>query len=281
MHSSKEALKEFLSQIERNMATESSSVLNGFPSGFKSLDQLTHGLKPGRLSMLTGTSSSCKSLLLQKIADSLTEHCYGSVILASKTHSTVQIVNNILSGQSSLCTQALAHGAISDDEWSKVSYCDYSFNQHDNIYFLEGFWYERDANNLCQLLNDLDNTREEVSVVCIDDAIGYSDIVNGTAAKTLHSLRQLAEQYNVALIATGPVLKSLNEDRTHAHCQICETNLYAEQVDTLINLRLSEPEPNIYATRRLELKVVKNNTGMTGMASLEFHPRSTKIGCSD
>jgi replicative DNA helicase len=93
----------------------------GVKSGFRDLDQLTHGFHPGNMIILAARPAVGKSTLGLDIARHAAIHDNQTAVIFSLEMSKSEITMRMLSAEARVGLNSIRSGQLSDDEWSKLA----------------------------------------------------------------------------------------------------------------------------------------------------------------
>ncbi len=95
--------------------------LNGVPTGFRDLDQLTNGLHGGQMVVVAARPAMGKSTLGLDIARSAAIHHSMSTVIFSLEMSRSEITTRLISAEAGIKLQALRTGRLQDNDWQKIA----------------------------------------------------------------------------------------------------------------------------------------------------------------
>ena len=95
--------------------------VEGVMTGFKDLDQLTHGLHPGNMIILAARPAMGKSTLGLDIARNASIHNGQTSVIFSLEMSKSEITMRMLSAEARVGLNNIRSGSLSDDEWSRLA----------------------------------------------------------------------------------------------------------------------------------------------------------------
>jgi replicative DNA helicase len=95
--------------------------VEGVMTGFKDLDQLTHGLHPGNMIILAARPAMGKSTLGLDIARNASIHDGQTSVIFSLEMSKSEITMRMLSAEARVGLNNIRSGSLSDDEWSRLA----------------------------------------------------------------------------------------------------------------------------------------------------------------
>jgi replicative DNA helicase len=93
----------------------------GLGTGLIELDQLTGGLHPGDLWVLTGRSGAGKSMLALGLARNAAIGNLARTALLSARGTAVDTATILLSAEARVSLQRLRHGGLTDDDWARLA----------------------------------------------------------------------------------------------------------------------------------------------------------------
>ena len=114
----KDVMEATVDEIE---AAGSRSGMQGVPTGFVELDELTHGFQGGQMIVIAARPAMGKSTLALDVARSASiKHGMTSVIFSLEM-SRNEIAMRLLSAEGTLNMQDLRAGTLQDDQWAKIA----------------------------------------------------------------------------------------------------------------------------------------------------------------
>ena len=115
----KEVIGETVQEIES--AGDRGDGLQGVPTGFYELDELTHGLLGGQMIVVAARPAVGKSTLALDIARSAAIHHNMTTVVFSLEMSRTEIAMRLLSAEASLNLSDLRKGVLEDSQWQKIA----------------------------------------------------------------------------------------------------------------------------------------------------------------
>jgi len=116
-----------LSEVMQDTVTELEEMearpegMNGVPTGFRELDQLTNGLHPGQMIVIAARPAMGKSTVGLDIARSAAIHNNMSTVIFSLEMSRSEISTRLISAEAGIKLQALRTGKLQDNDWQKIA----------------------------------------------------------------------------------------------------------------------------------------------------------------
>lgn len=116
-----------LSEVMQDTVTELEEMearpdgLNGVPTGFRELDQLTNGLHPGQMIVIAARPAVGKSTLGLDIARAAAIHNNQATVIFSLEMSRTEITTRLISAEAGIKLQALRTGKLQDSDWQKIA----------------------------------------------------------------------------------------------------------------------------------------------------------------
>ncbi|MEY3736888.1 MAG: hypothetical protein RLZZ251_604, partial [Actinomycetota bacterium] len=107
-----------LDEIEKLQTGE---LTEGVKSGFKDLDQLTHGFHPGNMIVIAARPAVGKSTLGLDIARHASIHDGACSVIFSLEMSRSEITMRMLSAEARISLTNIRSGTLSDEEWSRLA----------------------------------------------------------------------------------------------------------------------------------------------------------------
>lgn len=115
----KEIIGDTVEEIEANGEREEG--MQGVPTGFYELDELTHGLLGGQMIVIAARPAVGKSTLALDIARSAAIHHGKTTVIFSLEMARNEIAMRLLSAEASLNLSDLRRGSLEDSQWAKIA----------------------------------------------------------------------------------------------------------------------------------------------------------------
>ena len=116
-----------LSEVMQDTVTELEEMearpegVNGVPTGFRELDQLTNGLHPGQMIVIAARPAMGKSTVGLDIARNAAIHHHMPTVIFSLEMSRTEITTRLISAEAGIKLQALRNGRLQDTDWQKIA----------------------------------------------------------------------------------------------------------------------------------------------------------------
>lgn len=114
-----EVLAPTIDEIETNAATD--GTLTGIPTGFRELDELTHGFSGGQLIVIAARPAMGKSVLALDFSRSAAVANGMTVGFFSLEMGKMEIATRLLAAESRVLFGDLRKGRLEDNDWEKIS----------------------------------------------------------------------------------------------------------------------------------------------------------------
>ena len=93
----------------------------GLPTGFRDLDELTHGMHPGQMIVVAGRPAMGKSVLAENIARHVAVVENKPVAVFTLEMSRHEITKRAISAEARIPLHHLHHGKMTDDDWQRLN----------------------------------------------------------------------------------------------------------------------------------------------------------------
>ncbi len=204
-------VKESLMQIEAN--SKQKSGLNGVPSGFTFLDNLTNGWQPSDLVIVAARPSMGKTAFVLSMARNMAVEYQRPVAFFSLEMSSIQLVNRLIASECEINAKKLRSGKLEDWEWQKLE--QRIKNLKDSKLFID----DTAAISVSELRGKCRRLAHEhkIELIIIDYlqlmTAGHQASREQEVATISRSLKALAKELNVPIIALSQLNRAV-ETRT-------------------------------------------------------------------
>lgn len=247
------------------------NVITGQSTGFTDIDSITSGLHPGDLIIFAGRPGMGETILARQMAEHIATYSCLSVAIYSEV-STTNLVKQILASTAQIDKWNLRNKERLNDDWPKLA---------NAVELLKGApIYIGDTTALTmEVLRDELLQCPELGLVIVDNLRHLALTAPkwhraATVANILASLRSIAKELNVPIIAIGEIKRSVEEreDKRPYLNDLVDSNLirhYADMVLTVYREEIYNPESG--KKGQGEIIVAKNRNGATGTITQCFN----------
>lgn len=245
----------------------------GVRSGFRALDRLTRGWKPGELVIIGARPSAGKTTLASNQAAEAVLRQNAEVILYSLEMPKEQVMRNLLCAEAQIDRDQFRRQQLAREDFKRLERAVTGFRKsklsvRDNLRDVEGI-----AADLAQLSQGL----HRPALVIVD----YLQIVESRAATAekryaqvgavSRALKLLAMQFRLPVIALAQVSRELDKlEREPVLADLRESGSIEQDADVVIFLHPTEQRKGYKATPT-KCIIAKNRNGPLGSALLVFH----------
>ncbi len=206
-----EAIVESLTKIQELRARGSS--MTGVPSGYKALDQITHGWQATNLIILAARPSVGKTAFALNLARNAAKNAAGAVMIFSLEMSRGQLVNRMLAAESGIHLEKVANGMLNDAEMFKLG--NDAANLSQDTIIID----DTPAINIFQMRSKLRATKRKRKLILV--IIDYLQLMSGTSekqnireqeiSKISRDLKGLAKELQVPIIALSQLSRDVEK----------------------------------------------------------------------
>jgi replicative DNA helicase len=256
-------LPEALDEIE---AISKGTAAEGVMTGFRDLDELTHGLHPGNMIIVAARPAVGKSTLGLDIARHASIHDRKTSVIFSLEMSKSEITMRMLSAEARVGLNNIRSGKLSDDDWAKlarrmgeISDAPLFIDDSANLSMME---IRAKARRLKQ--------RHDLQLIIIDylQLMSSGKRVENRQQEVSDFSRQIklmAKELNIPVIAIsqlnrGPEQRS---DKKPMMSDLRESGSIEQDADVVILLHREDPYENPGAQGEAQLIVAKHRNGPT------------------
>lgn len=283
LFSSSELLKDIFSTIKDNFSTQS---LPGVASGFYELDKLTQGFQKSDLIIVAGRPSMGKTAFSLNITLHVVKYLKLPVLFFSLEMSKEQIMYRLLAIESNISQTTLKKGAISKENWSKLSKTlkilsrsPFFINDSSNVSLkdIRAKIMKLKANGIqigLVIIDYLQLMKCPIPTIKSENRVQeLSEITRG--------LKIIARDFNLPILALSQLSRNVETrmDQKPLLSDLRESGSIEQDADLVImlsklRLDLSSIRESHFLT---ELTIAKQRNGPTGIAKLFFNDQYTKF----
>lgn len=271
------ATEKVLEIIEKSRSTGEDG-LTGLTTGFKDLNNITHGFQNGELIILAARPGIGKSAFALNVASNISEATNAHIALFSLEMGMDQILMRLYAAHSGISLTKIRSGNLTEDEFARLNLAKVKLDKF-NIYLDEAGATDIDeVVTVCRKLKR-DN---KLDFIIID----YLQLLTTTrrsgtraeeVAKISRQLKMLARELQIPVLALSQLSRDIEkrDDKRPVLSDLRESGSIEQDADIVIFLHReatkSDEESTIRQTnRKTELIVAKNRQGMTDSIDLIF-----------
>lgn len=264
-----------VADTKKQIEAAKSRALVGVSTGFKRLDELTHGLQPGQLIILAARPAMGKSSLAMNIATNVAEATDQPVYVASYEMSYQELTMRLLSTYSGVSLSDLKSGRIPRELASDFE------RQAEKVAGLSLLVNSRPPSTVGQLRSELRRVARRGPLGCI--VIDYLQLMTGELRRNSDSraqevseisrgLKELAMELRVPVIALSQLNRGVEsrQDKRPMLSDLRESGSLEQDADTVWMLYRHFQYDASADPAMAELNIVKQRSGPTGTVVLDF-----------
>lgn len=248
-------------------------LVSGILSGFRSLDRLINGWKPGELALVGARPSVGKTSLALNFTGEAALRQDVQVVFYSLEMTAEQLVQNLLCAEAHLDRDLLRQQQLTSDHFKQLG--DAANRIRDSKIIVRDD--ARDVEGIASDLSQLSQTMQKKSLVIVD----YLQIVQSRASSAekryaqvgavSRALKLLAMQFRVPVIALAQISRELDKvDREPVLADLRESGSLEQDADVVAFLHPTESRV-AYKPTPTKCIVAKNRNGPLGSVLLAFH----------
>lgn len=231
-----EVIGEVLEELKKQKEAQNKEIL-GLDTGFKELNKITKGFKPGELIIIAARPSMGKTAICLNFIEKTLKEKKG-VVLFSLEMPAAQIMQRMIASKTSISMQKIMSADLNSNEWERFGdacndYCKQNFYIYDS-----GYASIADVSAVLRRLKNQDKSIE----LCVIDYIGL--MLGSSAFKDRHlqvseisrGLKLLARQLEIPIIALSQLNRSL-ESRANKRPMLSdlrESGAIEQDADTIL-----------------------------------------------
>lgn len=278
-------LREILiNEFRRLEETVGEGLLGGFPTGLVDLDTMTDGLHPADFYIVAGRPSMGKIDLLVNISSQIAVISNNPILFFSMKLSAQQITRRFTCLLASISSQALLRGFMKEKDWHRLT------EAANRLSEAPIFIDDRPIITVDEIISQTHriNEKNKIGLLVIDD---LQHITMGKDAKdwsyismTIKSLRALAKEIEVPLIATSEVLSDVDRriSKRPTLGDFGRWDILTADANVILFLYRDEIYEPMNSNRGIaELIVAKNEYGPTGRTTLHYVPTEARFANLD
>jgi replicative DNA helicase len=279
-----ESISSVLSRHYDKVLSNSQAIANSKPvdvglmTGFHDLDHILIGIEAEELVIIAGRPGHGKSAILMNLLRAMTLKQQKHAAIFSQEMSNDEIIRRLVAQESSINTQQLKNGALSQDEWPRFTD---AMERLSNL----SIWMD-DASNLTpsglrSKCLKLKHTKG-LDVVFVD----YIQIMNAEGKKSdgnrvqevsyiTRSLKLLAKELKCPVIAASQLNRAneMRSDRRPVLSDLRDSGSIEQDANTVIFIH----RPDMYTSNDAEVIVAKRRDGAVGKCELVYLPEVTRF----
>ncbi len=270
---SSDILKKALRKIEDSYYLKKPII--GLSSGFKELDDLTLGFHESDLIIIAGRPSMGKTALAMNIAEHIAINLEKKLLIFSMEMTSTQIVERMLASLGRVSFNRIRNGSLDASDWPRLMNA-VKLISKSNFYI-----YDFGPVDLLEIKNvsrKAIKKYSDLSLIIIDyiqliKIPGKSENRNQELAEISRSLKSLARELNIPIIALSQLNRSLEqrESKKPLMSDIRESGAIEQDADLIIFIYRDEVyNKNSPEKGRAEVIISKQRNGPIGSFKLDF-----------
>lgn len=267
-------IPELLSELSLKARSDGSGIVAGLPTGFKDLDALTSGLRPGSICVIAGRPSMGQSLLALNIASHVTLKEQLPVMIFSMEMSASQVAQRLVGIVGGINPHRLMTGCLEGGDFASIEKASKALMAADvMIDETPGLTVKQ----ICSRTRELCGHHKRLGLVVIDDLQQLSPAISAKSGarecgETMSALRGLAQEINTPIIVLSQLKRRLEKRKNKRpyHSDLPAIQI-AQYADLLVYLYRDEVynRTSQYAGTA-EIIVGRNRYGSIGATRLAF-----------
>ncbi|MFH9768878.1 replicative DNA helicase [Streptomyces microflavus] len=256
-------------------AGSSQGTLLGLPSGFRDLDRLNAGFRPGEFVVVAGASRMGKTTLgLNFVRTCSIAHSHPSFLVSLQT-SHDEIMMRLMSAEARVALHHMRSGSMNDDDWTRLARVVPTLGDAPMFIVDDANYTTVDLVRNCRRLS----ITKGIRLVVIDSLdllfpvheLSPEDF-DRSLATVARALRKLAKEHNLAVIAFYQMGRITPERRSDHHPQVSDIPWVLESAADVVMLLHREDAYELESPRAGEADfiVAKNSNGPTGVITTAF-----------
>ncbi|HKM22777.1 MAG TPA: replicative DNA helicase [Lachnospiraceae bacterium] len=271
-----------INALERiNAAAQTKGSVTGIPTGFKDLDYKMAGLQPSDLILIAARPSMGKTAFVLNIAQHVCFKQNISAAIFSLEMSKEQLVNRLLSMESRVNSQSIRTGDMTDSDWDSIVVgANTIANSHLVIDDTPGISIS-ELRSKCRKYK----LEHDLKLVIIDylqlmSGSGHSDSRQQEISEISRSLKSLARELNVPIIALSQLSRAVEQRENHRPMlsDLRESGAIEQDADVVMFLyRDDYYNKDTETPDEAEVIIAKQRNGPIGTVQLVWLAELTKF----
>ena len=267
-------------------AAKNKGSVTGIPTGFTDLDYQTAGLQPSDLILVAARPSMGKTAFVLNIAEHMAFKKNVTVAIFSLEMSKEQLVNRLLSLESSVSSQKMRTGNLEDSEWEKLIESAQIIGNSNLIIDDTPSISIRDLSSKCRKYK----MEHNLGIIIIDylqlmsAGEGNSDSRQQQISDISRSLKALARELNVPVVALSQLSRAVEQRPEHRPMlsDLRESGAIEQDADVVMFIYRDDYYNKETDKRGIaEIIIAKQRNGPIGTIELAWLADYTKFGNLD
>ncbi|MCW5589506.1 MAG: replicative DNA helicase [Legionellales bacterium] len=278
------SIKDYVAKsFERiDMLYHSDEAITGIPSGFTDFDDKTSGLQNGDLVIIAGRPSMGKTTFAINIAENAAFKTQRPVLIFSMEMPGDHLAMRMMSSWARIDQHKVRTGKLSDEDWPRLTGAMNALNEMplfiDDTAALSPQELRARARRVAREQGDLGLI--VVDYLQLMKIPGYSENRTGEISEISRSLKSLAKELNVPVIALSQLNRSLEQrhDRRPIMSDLRESGAIEQDADLIVFIYRDEVyNENSPDKGKAEIIIAKQRNGPIGKVMLTFLGQYTKF----
>jgi replicative DNA helicase len=252
----------------------------GLPTGFRDLDQLTGGLQRSDLIILAARPGVGKTSLVMSIAHNVAMQYQGTVGIFSLEMSREQLVQRLLSMETSIDTHRLRLGQLREEEMERV------ISAMGRLAAVPIYIEDTAGLSIMDVRSRARRLQARAGVDLI--IIDYLQLMQGhrsenrvqEVSEISRGLKALARELNVPVIALSQLSRAVEGRTSHVPMlsDLRESGSIEQDADIVMFIYREELyDPNTDKKGIAEIHIAKHRNGPVGVVPMRFDPSTTRF----
>ncbi|HEX4044980.1 MAG TPA: replicative DNA helicase [Gammaproteobacteria bacterium] len=270
-------IKSFLAKTMDRIDTlfHSNSTVTGLPTGYQDFDEMTSGLQPSDLIIIAGRPSMGKTGLAMNIAEHAALKSRQPVLVFSMEMPGEAIVMRLLSSLCRIDQLRIRTGKLSDEDWPRISSTVSMLS--DTPLFIDDTPAMSPAEMRARARR-LAKEHGQLGLIVVDylqlmQVPGYNENRTAEISEISRSLKSLAKELNVPVIALSQLNRSLEQraDKRPVMSDLRESGAIEQDADLIVFIYRDEVYNESSPDKgTAEIIIAKQRNGPIGKVRLTF-----------
>lgn len=271
-----------INALERiNAAAQTKGSVTGIPTGFKDLDYKMAGLQPSDLILIAARPSMGKTAFVLNIAQHVCFKQNISAAIFSLEMSKEQLVNRLLSMESRVNSQSIRTGDMTDSDWDSIVVgANTIANSHLVIDDTPGISISELRSKCRKYKLEYDLKLVIIDYLQLMSGSGHSDSRQQEISEISRSLKSLARELNVPIIALSQLSRAVEQRENHRPMlsDLRESGAIEQDADVVMFLyRDDYYNKDTETPDEAEVIIAKQRNGPIGTVQLVWLAELTKF----
>lgn len=276
-------IKKSLLKLEELANSKNANGVTGITTGFKDLDRKTAGLQPSDLIIVAARPSMGKTTFAMNLCENALLASDKPVLVFSLEMPSEQLMMRIWASMSRVDQTNIRTGNLQDDEWSKLASTTQILKTKGNLYIDDSSMLT--PTDVRARARRLHREHGGLSLIMVDylqlmRAPGYSDNRTLEIAEISRSLKALAKELNVPVVALSQLNRSLEQraDKRPVNSDLRESGSIEQDADLIMFIYRDEVyNDNSERKGIAEIIIGKQRNGPIGRVNLTFQGKFSRF----